>query len=184
MGMTPLEKAKRQLRHRPVYFVVRKMMDPASGEEVGCLVPLYPVDNRSMRERGFRVGVQLRAELKQARNPKFNALAHVLGGWLADNTELFAGNTQHDALKLLQELSGIGVVVERFEIPGWGNGTRTIAESLNFDDMDEGRFRELWDGGIEAHGNGGWLGWLRLNVWGALSAEQTVNVERLIEKPQ
>jgi hypothetical protein len=134
-----------------------------------------------MRERKFTVGKQLRATLRQDRNPKFYRKAHVLAGWLADNAERFAGLSQHDALKKLQELSGIGCETVEYDLPGIGKLTRTEAQSLNFSDVDEGEFNELWDGGT---GDGGWIGWLRREVFGGLEASSREEVELIIQRPQ
>ena len=189
---TATAKAKRKLRTRDIYYTVRKLMDPDTGELIGALVPDHPVDRRSMRERKFHVGKQLRGAMRQARNPYFYRKAHVLGGWLADNVDTehrndqghritFAGLSQHDAVKRLQELSGIGCEQVTYDIPGVGTLSRTEAESLNFEDMDEGRFNELWSG---ADGKGGWIGWLRLEVFGGLDQVSREEVEAIIQKPE
>lgn len=176
---TATQKAKRKLRDRDVRVIVARMIDPETGEMVGCLRPTHPIDIRSMRERRFTVGKELRATLRQDRNPMFYRKAHVLSGWLADNVEAFSGLSQHDALKKLQELSGIGVESVEYDLPGIGKLTRTEAESLNFADMDEGRFNELWSG---ADGHGGWIGWLRREVFGGLDAASREEVELIIQR--
>lgn len=181
MNTTALAKAKKKLRTRDVNLEVRKLVDPETGELIGALVPAHPVDQRSLRERKFGTGRLLRATLRQDRNPMFYRKAHVLSGWLADNVELFSGLSQHDALKKLQEESGIGCEAVEYDLPGIGKLTRTEAESLNFADMDEGRWNELWDGGT---GDGGWIGWLRREVFGGLAAESREAVELIIQKPR
>ena len=181
--MNALQKAKAKLRRRSIHVTVMRVMIPETGELVGALVPDHPIDRRAMRERKFNVGKQLRAELKQSRNSGFYRKAHVLAGWLTDNVEGrgFEGLGLHDGLKHLQTESGIGCVTEQFEIPGLGVCSRTIAESLNFDEMDEGRWNELWSGGED--GEGGWIGWLRREVFGGLDAVRREEVELLIQKP-
>ena len=37
---------QRKFTDRPVYFVVRQMIDPATGEMCGCLVPNSAIDQR------------------------------------------------------------------------------------------------------------------------------------------
>lgn len=174
-------KARAKLRSRDIRMTVRKLVDPETGELIGALVPDHPIDRRSMKERKFGVGRQLRATLREDRNPGFWRKAHVLGGWLADNVEAFAGLDMHTALKRLQELSGVGCETVEYEIPGVGKLTRTEAQSLNFSDMDEGEFNTLWDGGT---GDGGWIGWLRANVFGGLDAASREEVEEIIKKPE
>lgn len=174
-------KARAKLRSRDIRMTVRKLVDPDTGELIGALVPDHPIDRRSMKERKFHVGRQLRATLREDRNPGFWRKAHVLGGWLADNVEAFAGLDMHTALKRLQELSGVGCETVEYDIPGVGKLTRTEAQSLNFSDMDEGEFNTLWDGGT---GDGGWIGWLRANVFGGLAAASREEVEEIIKKPE
>lgn len=186
-ALSPLEKAKRQLQRRPVHLTARRLMDPESGELIVGFVATYDIDRVSLRERRVRVGTQWVAkDFTCERNSKFYRLAHRLGGWLAKHVDGFEGLTQHGALKKLQELSGIGCHLEKFEIDlgplGVHNVERTVAESLNFLDMDEGRFAELWDGGDAAQRAGGWVGWLRNEKWGHLSRALVDEVERLIEK--
>lgn len=182
---TPKEKAKRRRATRPIHFEVARVVLLETGEEMGALIPLTKWDRRSMRERRFTVGSEWRGEMKRPRNPGWWRKAHVLGAWLADNVEGFEGLAMHDALKRLQVLSGIGCETEVWHADIGGGGSvemkRVVPESLNFDDMGEDRWSELWDGGT---GEGGWLGWLRREKWGALSAEQVADVEALIEKPE
>lgn len=177
---TALHKAKRKLASRSIYFTVQRVI-LETGEQVGALVPMHAIDIRSMRERRYTVGTELRAELKASRNVKFFRKAHVLGAWLADNVQQFEGLSQHDAFKRVQELSGIGCETVEYDIPGVGKLTRTEAESLNFEDMDEGRWIELWQG---TDGHGGWIGWLRREVFGGLNEVSKEAVERIIERPQ
>lgn len=171
--------AKRRRASRPIYFVVERVILPDTGEEIGALVPSTKWDRRSMRERKFTVGAELRGELKRSRNPGFFRKAHVLGAWLADNVEGFEGLSQHDAVKRLQTMSGIGCETETWhaDLPGGGtlDMNRVVPESLNFEDMDEGRWNELWTG---------WIEWLRREKWGALDALQVEDVEAIIEKPE
>lgn len=178
---TAISKAKKKLRTRAINVVVMKVVLPETGELIGALVPAHPVDRRSMRERKFNTGKLLRATIRQDRNPYFYRKAHVLSGWLADNVEEFSGLSQHDALKRLQERSGIGCETVEYDLPGIGKLTRTEPESLNFFDMDEGRFNELWDGGT---GDGGWIGWLRREVFGGLDQVSRDAVELIIQKPE
>ena len=143
-----MRKSKRATR--PVYLLVRKLIDPATGEEVGALVPANQIDGRLLRERGFSVGREVRAELKQPRNVAFHRLAHALGNLLRDNVEAMQGLTGHDALKRVQRESG--VCCERIEIDLGPLGKVTVmqARSLAFEEMTEDEFRVFFDG-ITAH---------------------------------
>lgn len=177
---SPAKRARAKLLRRPIGVTIqRALLIDESGEvlpnPVGVLVPNFEIDRRSLRERKFAIGTQLRAELHRDRNPGFWRKAHVLGGWLADNVEEFHGLGMHDALKRLQEKSGVGCISEEFDIPGFGKGTRTVAQSLNFSDMEEGDFQIIWDG---------WIEWLRKNAWPGLSPQSREEVEELIAGPQ
>lgn len=156
---------------RPIYLRVKKLVDPDTGELMGALVPLTKWDQRAMRERKLHVGAEVRAELKRKRNVKWWRLAHILGAFLADHVEGFEGLAMHDALKKLQELSGIGCIEETFDLGAVGIVKRRVAESLNFDDMDEGRWSELWTG---------WVEWLRREKWGQLTPDDFGEAERII----
>lgn len=185
MTKTAAQKRLAALRSRDIRVTVMRMIHPDTGELLGCLVPDHAVDRRSMKERKFHVGKQLRASLRQDRNPGFWRKAHLLGGWLADNVEAYSGLDQHAALKKLQEASGIGCDEETYSLDlgayGLHTGTRRVPRSLNFDDMDEGEWNLLWDGGT---GEGGWIGWLRREVFGGLDQASREEVEELIRKPE
>lgn len=181
MTQTAAKKARAKLRSRDIRMTVMKLVNPETGELIGALVPDHPIDRRSMKERKMFAGKQIRATLRQDRNPMFWRKAHVLGGWLADNVEAFSGCDMHSAVKRLQELSGVGCETVEYDIPGVGKLTRTEAQSLNFSDMDEGEFNTIWDGGT---GEGGWIGWLRREVFGGLDATSREEVEAIIKKPE
>lgn len=181
MTQTAAQKARAKLRSRDIRMTVMKLVNPETGELIGALVPDHPIDRRSMKERKMFAGKSVRATLRQDRNPMFWRKAHVLGGWLADNVEAFSGCDMHSAIKRLQELSGVGCETVEYDLPGVGKLTRTEAQSLNFSDMDEGEFNSLWDGGT---GEGGWIGWLRREVFGGLEATSREEVELIIRKPE
>lgn len=131
---------------RPVYFQVRRLVDPATGEEVGALVPRHRIDQRLLRERGYRVGDELRADLKKPRNALFHRMVHALGGIVSDHVEEFTGVDCHEVIKRLQRESGICCEIQDIELPGLGKIQVKVAKSIAFDEMDEGEFRALWQG--------------------------------------
>lgn len=146
--MTTLAERKKAKRaRRPIYLVVRKVADVETGEVMGALVPAHPIDRRLMKERRFHVNREVRAELKQPRNPGFHRLAHAVGNLLVDNVEKFRGKSGHDALKEIQRESG--VCCEPIEIdlgPVIGKVQANVARSIAFDEMDEAEFGELFNG--------------------------------------
>ena len=201
-AQTKAQKARTKLRSRDIRMTVLRVMIPETGEMIGALVPDHPIDRRSMKERKLHVGKMVRATLREDRNPMFWRKAHVLGGWLADNVESFAGLDMHQALKKLQERSGIGCTTREVNarpivaavmaaassllgegacrmlaavLPEIQTVSITEADSLNFSDMDEGVFSSLWDG---------WIEWLRRNAWPHLAPASREEVEMLIENPR
>ena len=147
MTLTPAQrKARAKRATRPVYLLVRKLIDPDTGELVGALVPANLIDQRLLRERKFHTGREVRAELKQPRNPAFHRLAHALGHLLVDNLDGFESLSAHDALKRIQ--TEAGVCCEPLEIDLGPLGPVTVMQprSIAFDEMDGGEFEEFFRG--------------------------------------
>lgn len=128
----------------PIYFVIREVIDPATGKRIGALVPATDSDKSLMRERGFRLSTKVRAALTQPRNERFNRLVHGLGRVLAQNIDRFTGKQSHDALKALQLESGVYCDEEVFDLPGLGRLTRHTPQSLSYDSMGEEIFQDFW----------------------------------------
>ena len=63
----------------------------------GMLVPADPYAASVLRQRGYKIGDLLAAELVKPRNPKFNRLVHRLGQLVVANIEAFAGLDAHRA---------------------------------------------------------------------------------------
>lgn len=73
--------------------------------EYGGNCVLLPNDGytaKRLRERAYRVGDILLADLRKPRHPGFHRLAHRLGTLVANNIEEFAGLDGHAVLKRLQ----------------------------------------------------------------------------------
>lgn len=168
-------KAGKQKRHkdRPVYFVVRTMADPETGEMAGCLVPASWADNRLLRERKYRTNDHIRATLTHPRNTKFHRLVHQLGTVVTQNIEGFEGLDSHAAIKKLQADSGVfcepreisatpvvAAILSSAErllgeaaakmlsavLPEIETVTILTPRSLSYDCMDESEFRMFWEG--------------------------------------
>lgn len=138
-------KAAKRAR-RPVYLIVRKLMDPATGEMIGALVPAHPSDARLLRERKFTTGREVRAELKQSRNQAFHRLAHALGHLLVDNLEGFEMLDAHGALKRIQREAGVCCEPVEIDLGPLGKVLAQQARSIAFDEMEEGEFGEFFRG--------------------------------------
>lgn len=145
--MTTAAQLKKQKRaRRPIYLVVQRLVDPATGAEVGALVPANGIDQRLMRERKFGVGKEIRAELKQSRDAWKHRLIHKIGGLMVDNVDGWEHLGSHDAVKRLQRESGVCCEEIEIDTPGMGKLLAKQAESLAFDEMDTERFELLFNG--------------------------------------
>lgn len=109
--MTVTTAAARKIRakraSRPIYAICMRLVDPATGEEIGAFAPSNDIDRRLAKDRGYRVGHEYRLDIKASRNAAFHRLAHVIGHLLVDNVEAFRDLDAHAALKKLQLDSGI-----------------------------------------------------------------------------
>lgn len=147
---TAAAKVRAKRARRPIYLLVDRLVDPRTGEEVGCLRPANMIDQRLMRERRFAVGKEIRAELKQPRNPGFHRLMHAVGGLLVDNVDEFAGMDAHEAVKTVQTRAGVCCDPETFVIDlgtlGRHEITRQVPRSMAFDEMEEDEAKRLFDG--------------------------------------
>lgn len=149
--MSIAEGIKRKAKKPPnAYFEVRLLVDPATGQEVGALVPRHKSDRRMLREKRLKVGDVVRLTLRKPRNEKFHRLVHGLGALVGQQVDGFEHMDAHAVIKRLQADSGVMCEPVVYQIPGLGNLTRSEPRSLAFDEMDEGEFQTLWRG-ICAH---------------------------------
>lgn len=109
----------------------------------GCLVPADGYTLECLRERGYRVGDVLSADLRKPRSPGFWALAHKLGQLCADNIERFTGMVAHEVLKTMQDEGDIECDHLPFELPRFGSVVFRRPRSLSFDNMDQGTFHKV-----------------------------------------
>lgn len=138
--------AKAKKVRRPIYLEVRKVIDKATGEERLGLLAAHGVDRDLMRQRKYRAGDIVRAELTQPRNVKFHRMVHSLGTLVVEQVEGFDGMDAHAAIKRLQREAGLFCEDQEIDIPGFGKLTVKVAQSIAFDSMDEADFHALWSG--------------------------------------
>lgn len=170
---TVAERIKAKRARRPIYGEWMKAVVLETGEERIGWFAQHPVDRRLLKERGWRIGIECRAEFKQSRNVKFHRLAHAVGHLLSDHVEEFRGINSHEALIRVQLASGvacdviemnaspvIAAILDAAEVM-LGEGARKVlagvlpeirtipvksARSMAFDEMDEDEFRQFFDG--------------------------------------
>lgn len=109
----------------------------------GALKPSDALAQTRLRERGYKLGDILSAELTKPRNPGFHRYAHQLARLLIDNLDAFKAMNAHDVLKRLQYESGIGCDEVGVQVPGVGYATVRWPRSLSFSSMDQAEFEEV-----------------------------------------
>ncbi|EIY2513865.1 TPA: hypothetical protein ACRMDF_002743 [Pseudomonas aeruginosa] len=137
---------KRKRAGRPIYLEFKRMVDPDTGEVRLALVADSGIDKFLLKERGYRAGAKVRAELKQPRDVRKHRLVHRLGQLVARNVDGFQGMDAHSVIKKLQGDAGVCCSSEYFDLGGLGRVSRLVPESLAFDEMPEERFLEFWRG--------------------------------------
>lgn len=144
--MTAAPAKKRKPPRRPVYFEVRRVIDKQTGEERLGLLAAYSADRDLMRQRKYRAGDLVRAELAKPRNSKFHRLVHALGTLIAEHIEGFEGMDAHAVIKRMQRETGLYCEDQDIEIPGFGRLVVKVAQSIAYDKMDDSDFKALWSG--------------------------------------
>ena len=108
----------------------------------GMLVPADPYAASVLRQRGYKIGDLLAAELVKPRNPKFNRLVHRLGQLVVANIEAFAGLDAHRAIKRLQIEGKVACDEIGIMVANYGMVIQFIPQSLSFESMDEGEYQQ------------------------------------------
>lgn len=127
-----------------IYVDIRKMIDPETGEEVGCLVPAGHVDRSILRQKKIKVGARIRTTVTRERDYGQYKYCHKLGQFMESNVDGFEGKDAHTIIKSLQLEGVIFCDQERLKIEGFdGYLIRNVPRSLAFDEMDEGDFQSF-----------------------------------------
>lgn len=171
----PAKPKRKDRRH--IMFRVERATLVRTGEVVGALVPRFATDRRLMRERGYRIGDDLRAEVTKPRILGQHRRAHLLGQLVIAQVEGFERLDSHSAIKRLQREAGVCCDVEQIDagpvvaailaaaesilgavatrmlkavLPEIKAIDVLVPQSLAFDRMEQGEF-ELFYAGICAH---------------------------------
>jgi hypothetical protein len=112
----------------------------------GALVPADITSQNMLRERGYRTGDVLAAELRKPRSPGYHRLAHAFGELCAENLDAFSGMNPHSVLKRLQIEAGIGCDEVALNFPGIGPCVYRVPQSLSFESMDQATFEGVFAG--------------------------------------
>ena len=112
----------------------------------GCLKPFDAHAEEALRERGYAMGDVLGAKLTKPRNPRYNALTHVLGKFLVENIVSdppFSILTSHEALKRIQREGQIACKTIPILLEGQ-QVAYVIPKSFSFDIMDQVEFQQTF----------------------------------------
>jgi len=109
----------------------------------GGFVPATAHDSTILRERGYKAGDVLRADIRKERNPAFNALVHAIGRLCTENIDEYRGMDAHAAIKRLQVLTGVECDEQLMSIPGVGEVIVKMPRSVSFASMGQERFKAL-----------------------------------------
>ena len=131
--------------------------------EKGALVPADPFAATQLRERGYKIGQVVQADITMLRTQGFNRLAHLVGGMIAANVAGFEGMDAHKALKRLQIESGVACEEIGLDVPGFGKCIQKIPRSFSFDSMGEDEYRQAVRGICE---------YVSRRYWPTVSPEQ------------
>lgn len=112
----------------------------------GVITPSDQLTVARLRNRGYHVGDLVFIEIKKPRNPGFHRLAYQLAGLVAENIDAFSGLKPHAVLKRLQIESGVGCDEIGLRMPGIGPVMYRVPQSLSYESMDDGEFREVLQG--------------------------------------
>lgn len=108
----------------------------------GSLVPADNYAQLKLRERGFKLGDLVAADLTKPRSAKFNNLVHQLGVLVTENIDAFQGLDAHTAIKRLQIEGKVACDEIGIMVPGYGMVIQFIPRSLSYASMDEGEYHE------------------------------------------
>lgn len=141
--------AKKIRRHKakaPVYLVLRRarvLMDDGTAREAKGWFASSVWDQEIMTERKYQRGDIVRAVLDKPRDESFHRRVHLIGRFLADNVEAFHGMKSHDVIKQLQREANAFCDEVRAELDDGTPVTIRMAQSIAYDDMDDGDFKLL-----------------------------------------
>lgn len=110
----------------------------------GSFVPDDEHTRARLREKRYKTGALVAAELYRARNPGFHRLAHAFGMLVRDHIDGFEHLDAHKVLKRLQLEAGAGCDELMLQVPGVGPVPYKIPRSLSFESMDEAEFRQVF----------------------------------------
>lgn len=166
---TPAPAKQKRIPSR-IYVDIRKMVDPDTGELVGCLVPVGHADRAILRQKKIKTGMRIRTTVSKERDYGQHKFCHKLGQFVEANVEGFEGKDAHTVIKALQLDGGIFCDEQEIDaspvvsavlsaaavilgdaaakmlaavLPSIKTIKVKVPRSLAFDEMDEGDFQQF-----------------------------------------
>jgi hypothetical protein len=198
MSRAATKKAK--ARTRPIYLRCERLVRPETGEEVRGWIALTKWDARSMKDRKYHVGSEVRAEFRRPRNVRFHRLVHAIGTLCVEQIESFEGMDAHSAIKRLQSEAELFCDTEYIDaspvvatilaivrsvlgeaaaqmlskvLPTIKKVAVKVPRSIAFDELDETEFQEL-AAGIYRH--------LQREYWPSMTEEAIALMVEMFER--
>jgi hypothetical protein len=109
----------------------------------GGLIPADDYTAGELREKNWKIGDIIAADLTKCRNPRFNRLAHRIGMLCVEHIDDFNNLDAHNVLKRIQLEANIGCQSIAYKLEGYGMIEQRIPQSLSFDNMDEIEFQDV-----------------------------------------
>lgn len=140
----------------------------------GVLAPQDEFARERLREKGYRQGDIVAADLFKERTSYLNRRAHAFGKLLTHHLDAFDGMTAHTALKRVQIESNAHCDEIGLNFPGMGPCVYRIPKSFNFKDTDEAAFKAAF-GSMCAH--------VRKRYWPELQEDQIDEMVKVMMEP-
>lgn len=137
-------KKKKPAKKPRIYLQVREVVDVETGRKCLALLAEDGVQRSAMKERGFKKGQRVAADIHPERCYQQWKKAHVLGMFMVQNIVDFEGLDAHGAIKKLQFDSDIECEHEAFDLGSLGQFSRKVAKSLSFDGMGQDVFNRVY----------------------------------------
>lgn len=126
-------------RRQPIYGRVSALVDPGTGESIGCLVPANAQEREALRVRKLKIGTIVRMEIFSVRHFKHHRLAMKVLQIVVDNSD-----TLHNVDQLLTILKiKMGYVETIIDDTG---RTFYLPMSIAFDQMSQDEFEKFYRG--------------------------------------
>lgn len=161
MGSTAERTTRKRVRRERLMFRVDR----------GCLKPADGFCQKRLREKNFKVGDIVSAEVKKPREYWYHKHAHVFGELVAQNIPDFEGMGAHEALKRIQREGEIACEYLTYRDKDGNRLTLIYPRSLSYDEMDQAEFEQVFTA-MCRH--------VAMQYWPGLTADQVADMAEMM----